>query len=209
MVAKPESRIEAAAQVNRLAHNLLAQAGNEALVNRVLVSARELADALEASPVRTRETDSDAAPQFMDQLLSTPGQSLIADGEAVSVFGDSPITGEYNPFSVGMVVRRDGDEAVGSVTLGPGWEGAPGRSHGGIVASLVDETMGCLLPILGTMAFTGKLNLTYRAPCPLGVPVELRASMSGRDGRKIYLTCIGTGPDGIFVESDAVFITVE
>lgn len=208
MSATSGSRIDAATQVNRLAHNLLARSGDERLVARISAAASELADALQDCPLRSRETDIDAAPQFMDQLLTSPGESIIADGQNVNVFGDSPVTGAYNPFSVGLAVRRDRDEAVGTVTLGPGWEGAPGRSHGGIVASLVDETMGCLLPIIGTMAFTGKLDLTYRAPCPLAVPIEFRARLQRRDGRKLYLECTGSGPDGVFVESVAVFISV-
>ena len=37
---------------------------------------------------------------------------------------------------------REGDVAVMEVTLGRAFEGAPGRAHGGIVAALLDETMG-------------------------------------------------------------------
>ena len=50
----------------------------------------------------------------------------------------------------------------------------------------VDETIGGLLPILGTMAFTGELTLRYRAPCPMGVPLEFRAWLVERDGRRFW-----------------------
>src|SRR3546814_9907849 len=50
-----------------------------------------------------------------------------------------------------------------------------GRSHGGVVASCVDETLGGLLPIIGEMAFTGELSLRYEGPCPMGVPLEFRS----------------------------------
>jgi hypothetical protein len=203
-----ESRIAAAASLNRLAHALLTHSGEEHKVAEIASLADRLAREIEAMPLRDRFKDTDAAPQFMEVLLNSPDASLVADGEQVDVFRDSPVSGPFNPLSIGMVIHRDGDEAVGVVTLGRGFEGAPDRSHGGIVAACVDEAMGCLLPIIGTMAFTGGLNLTYKAGCPIGVPIEFRASLVSRDGRKLNLKCVGTGPDGVFVESTAVFIAM-
>lgn len=212
MTAEPasaKSRIAAAENLNRLSHAVLANQSDEALMAKIAASVADFADALESNPRRDRLTDFDAAPQFMEQLLANAETSLIADSQKVDVFRDSPITGSFNPFNVGMVVSREGDEAVGTVVLKRGWEGAPDRSHGGVVASLVDEAMGCLLPILGVMAFTGSLNLSYKAPCPIGVPIEFRASLDHREGRKLYLNCTGSGPNGVFVESTAIFITIE
>ena len=65
-----------------------------------------------------------------------------------------------------------------------------------------------LLPIIGTFAFTGELTLRYLAPCPLGVPLEFRARLDGRDGRKLFISATGRGPDGDFVESTSTFIAV-
>ena len=80
---------------------------------------------------------------------------------------------------------RDGDDAVVRSTLGDAFEGAPGRAHGGMVAALFDEAMGFVLSIACTPAFTGRLTVTYRAPVPIGVPLEFRARLTGRDGRKL------------------------
>lgn len=207
--ATPKSRIEAATQLNRLSHALLARTSDAKLIAELASTARQLGNRLESNPLRDRTSDYDAAPQFMHALSAEPGGGLVADGEIVDAFADSPVTGRFNPFSMGLIVRRDGHQAVGSVTLERGWEGAPDRSHGGVVAALVDETMGCLLPILGAMAFTGELTLRYSAPCPLGVPIVFRAWSERREGRKFFLKCTGEGPGGMFVESTAVFITVE
>ena len=140
------------------------------------------------------------------------GESLsrvIEDGAFVDLFHDSPVSGSASPLSVGLRIRREGEQAIGTVTLAPGWEGAPGRSHGGIVAACVDETIGGLLPIIGTMAFTGHLGLDYTAPCPLGEPLEFRAWLERRDGRKLHITCTGTSPHGQFVKATSVFIAIE
>ena len=71
-------------------------------------------------------------------------------------------------------MRREGDEAVLTVTLGSAFEGAPGRAHGGVVATLIDEAMGMVLHIVGTPAFTGRLTVNYRAPTPLNEHLEDR-----------------------------------
>ena len=110
---------------------------------------------------------------------------------------------------MGLRVRRAGEDVIGIVTLEPGWEGAPGRAHGGVVAACVDETIGALLPVIGTMAFTASLKLEYRRPCPLGVELEFRARLVRREGRKLFIECVGTASEALFVESEALFIAVD
>src|SRR3546814_10573211 len=83
------------------------------------------------------------------------------------------------------------------------------RSHGGIVASCVDETLGGLLPVIGEMAFTGELSLRYEGPCPMGVPLEFRAWLDRREGRKLHLHCTGSADGAVFVRATALFITVD
>jgi hypothetical protein len=78
-----------------------------------------------------------------------------------------------------------------------------------VVAACVDETIGGLLPILGTMAFTGRLSLRYVAPCPMHVPIEFRARLDSREGRKLHISCTGTGPEGVFVTATSLFIAVD
>jgi hypothetical protein len=50
-----------------------------------------------------------------------------------------------------------------------------------MVAALFDEAMGFVLSINCTPAFTGRLTVTYRAPVPIGVPLEFRARLTSRD----------------------------
>ena len=68
------------------------------------------------------------------------------------------VAGPANPLSAGTRIHREGDEAVLRVTLDPGFEGLPGRAHGGIVASLFDEAMGQVLYMEGERGFTAWLR---------------------------------------------------
>jgi len=139
---------------------------------------------------------------------SWPGEPP-ADGGVMSHFPDCVVSGEANPMGVAIAVRREGDAAVARVVLGPAFEGAPGQSHGGVVAAVFDDVMGYQLSILRVPAFTGRLSVTYRAPTPIGVPLEFRARVEGRDERKLHLAASAYLEGGeLFAEAEATFVVV-
>ena len=203
------ARVAAAAAVSRLAHTLVSHRVDDETLALIAQGADELATRIGDERPRRRRRELNESPRFLRAIEEGDLGTLIDDGAFLDLFEDSPVSGSANPLSIGLRIRRDGDEAVGTVTIGPGFEGAPGRAHGGVGAACVDATVGGLLPVIGSMAFTGQLDLTYRAPCPLGVPIQFRARLKDRDGRKLYIRCEGHGPDGLFVESDSIFISVD
>lgn len=202
------ARIDAASVMRRLAHGLVGHRVDVSLLRRIAAAVEALAFEVESSPRRSRLDEMLASPRVAAAIETGSMSHLVEDGAFVDLFHDSPVSGSANPLSIGLRIRRDGDQSVGAVTLSDGWEGAPERGHGGVVAACVDETIGGLLPILGTMAFTGQLSLIYRAPCPLGVPLEYRAWLVGREGRRLRIAANGSGPDGVFVEATSLFIAV-
>ena len=202
------ARIDAALAMRRLAHAIVAHRVDIATLHRIADAADALAVEIENAPERSRLAEMLENPRFAKAMESGSLSTVIEDGAFVDLFHDSPVSGSANPLSIGLRVRRDGDDAVGAVVLDKGWQGAPGRGHGGVVAACIDETIGGLLPIIGTFAFTGELTLRYLAPCPLGEPLEFRARLDGRDDRKLFISATGRGPDGTFVESTSTFITV-
>jgi acyl-coenzyme A thioesterase PaaI-like protein len=87
------------------------------------------------------------------------------------------------------------------------YQGYPGHLHGGISAALLDEAAG--RTVLGATAFrffvTMKMDLRYRKPVPIGVPLVIRGELVKDRGRiaetrsAIYL------PDGsIAVEAEVL-----
>jgi hypothetical protein len=204
------ARIEAASALNRLSHALVGHRAAPDVLQRIASAADDLAARIEDEPVRERSMEIGASPQFLQAIVEPRPLSDVVDGGAfLDMFDDSPVSGSANPLSIGLRIRQDGDQAVGVVTLDRGWEGAPGRSHGGIVASCVDETFGGLLPVIGEMAFTGELSLRYEGPCPMGVPLEFRSWLERHEGRKLHLACTGSAEGTVFVRATALFITVD
>jgi len=203
------ARIDAATAIRRLSHAIVSHRADISTLRRIADAADQLASQIEAQPPRGRLDEMLASPRFAAALDGGSLSRVVEDGAFVDLLHDSPVSGSANPLGMGLRIRREADEAVGTIELAAGWEGAPGRGHGGVVAACVDETIGGLLPIIGTMAFTGELALRYRAPCPLATPLEFRAGLKRRDGRKLHIECTGVSPEGLFVEATALFIAVE
>ena len=128
-------------------------------------------------------------------------------GAQVEFDPGSFVGGELNPLSMGVRYYRDGDEAVGHVTLGRAFEGPPERAHGGAVCAIFDEVLGSVFRVTGTpSAFTGELSVRFEKPAPLDVPLEFRGRQVRAEGRRRHLEGEAHGPDGVFARATAIFI---
>lgn len=170
------ARARAATALRRFAHALHSRDADAALLDEVAHAADRVTERLEGVSLRSRDLD-----QLRGEMWADP----VPDGEVVEHFRDCFVSGVWNPMGIGIEVRRDGDEAVASVVLGAAYEGAPGRSHGGIVAAIFDDVLGYLLRFLKQPAFTGELTVRYLAPTPIHEPLEFRARVEQVEGRKI------------------------
>jgi acyl-coenzyme A thioesterase PaaI-like protein len=87
------------------------------------------------------------------------------------------------------------------------YQGYPGHLHGGIAAALLDETAG--RTVLGGTALrffvTMKMQLRYRKPVPVGVPLVIRGEMIRDRGRFVETRGAIHLPDGsIAVEAEVL-----
>ena len=195
-----DARICAATALRALSHAIIAHDVDLDVLDDIARSAEGLLGPVEAAPDRThpfRRVGSFAMP--------TPGEK---GDEPTHLFADSIVSGTANPMGMNATLWRDQGEAVMKVVLGPAHEGAPGRAHGGLVAALIDETMGLVLGIIQTPAFTGRLTVTYRAPTPLGVELTGTARVVEQKGRKISMTAEVHAGDTLIAEGEALFIAV-
>jgi len=70
-------------------------------------------------------------------------------------------------------------------TPGPEHQGYPDRMHGGIAYTLLDETVGRAGFIYGYWTFTGKFEVKYKKPIPLGQEITVVGEMIRDRGRAI------------------------
>ncbi len=196
-VGPSSARLAAATALRRLGHALVARQVPDDVLERIATRVDQLTDRLQAMAPRQRPAPTD---------LFT---GSAANGPSPSHFPDCVVTGAANPMGMDARVERRGREGVLTATLGAAFEGAPGRAHGGVVAALLDEAMGVVLSIVGTPAYTGRLTVTYRAPTPLQVPLEFRARLLERQGRKLHIAAEGRHGDTVIAEAKALFIAVD
>lgn len=108
------------------------------------------------------------------------------------------------------VTRKVDDEVHCRYTFTARHEGAPGIAHGGAVAALVDDVCGGLLFVVREPAVTRTLNVEYLRPVLVGVTYDLVARVDRRDGRKLFVTCEGTDPDGrLTFRGGGLFLVVD
>ena len=123
-----------------------------------------------------------------------------------SCFGCGP-EAEYG---LHLVCRLDGETLRTSYTFSDKHEGAPGIVHGGAVAALVDDVCGFSLFVIQKPAVTRKLEVEYLRPVLVGVEYDVAAQVERTERRKIYVSCVGTSPDGSpAFRGEALFVIVD
>jgi len=90
-------------------------------------------------------------------------------------------------------------------------QGAPGLAHGGVLSTAFDETMSALNWLLYRPAVTGRLEVDFRRPVPVGTDLYVVANVDGVSGRKIFTRAegrLGSVDGAVAVRAAAVFIAV-
>jgi len=196
-----EARARLGAAYRRLAHAIAGHRIDPDTADATTKRLDELVDELAAGRPRDRVTE---------RPTGDWGPAPVSGARMYS-FDERPVSGRSAPLGFDVEVYRDGDEAVGRLTLGSAHEGAPARSHGGIVSALFDDLFGFVLTIEQQPAFTGELTIRYEAPTPIHEPLEMRVRLTERDGRKLRmegeLTVRSTGR--ITARGRAVFVAID
>ena len=94
--------------------------------------------------------------------------------------------GKENPsgLKIPFVVDRKKKVIRGEFTPGPEYQGYQGVTHGGIIATLLDEAMVRLAFDLGLYAVTAWMEVRYLAPLVIGEKVHVSAIIL-KEGRKL------------------------
>ena len=94
-----------------------------------------------------------------------------AGGRGVNCFA----CGEKNDRGLHMEFRREGDRAICEYTPCDYQQGYPGRMHGGIVATLIDEAMGWAVYGARQWGATARLSVRFRRPVRLDETLRIEA----------------------------------
>lgn len=110
-----------------------------------------------------------------------------------------------------QVVAGEGLTVTGRFRVTEHHQGAPGLAHGGIVGLAMDEVLGGLGWLLRTPMVTGRLQVEYVRPVPVGIDLALYAQVDGIDGRRIFSQArahAGSDDGQLLARAFAVFVSV-
>ncbi len=196
-----ELRAHAGKAIRDLGHAFVGHEAPHELLGELTATVDALSSRLTDQPPRAHDLDAHA-----ERWGEALPQGLIP-----RAYGDRPVSGPASPWGLDLDVHRHGDEIDARLTLRAAHEGAPGRSHGGVVAALFDDVFGFVLGVIGHPAFTGGLSIRYVRATPLHRPLSCRARATGREGRKIHVTgeLVDLEADEITARATALFIAVD
>jgi len=115
----------------------------------------------------------------------------------------------------GIGLRIDGFEiADGELSARfsprPQFAGFAGMLHGGIVATLLDETLAWTAMLIEhTYVVTASLELKYRKPAPVGVAYESRGRVVERRGKRMRLAGEAYTAGRLIASAQGLFLATE
>ncbi len=131
------------------------------------------------------------------------------DPEWAAAFDHSPFIGLANPLSPPVELEYSGDRVIARVTFGAAYEGPPGCVHGGYVAATFDEVLGAAQSLSGDQGMTAHLEIDYRRPTPLGVPLVMEGWLDRSEGRKIWAKAELRADGELTAEGEGLFIAFD
>ena len=91
----------------------------------------------------------------------------------------------------------------------PEHQGYPGHLHGGIISTLLDETMGRVLATQDVWALTGRLEIKFRKPVPLDQELTIVGELARSRSRAYEARGEIQLPDGtILIEGSGMYIRI-
>lgn len=114
--------------------------------------------------------------------------------------------GEHNPIGLRLKFEFRGDDYVAHFRVRPEHGGYAGILHGGIMATLLDESMSRLLWVEGYRVLTGRLTVQYRAPVAIGSEIEVRGRIESvrRGGRMVQTSASAMVGEQVVAEATAL-----
>jgi acyl-coenzyme A thioesterase PaaI-like protein len=119
------------------------------------------------------------------------------------------VCGARNRSGLGLVFHQEGEEVVAEFTADARYQGFPGVIHGGIVATLLDETLERIGTLEGRWLMTGRLEVRYRRVAPINRELRVSARLVSSRPRAL-VACAKLAPvdapEAIIAEAQGTFL---
>jgi acyl-coenzyme A thioesterase PaaI-like protein len=88
------------------------------------------------------------------------------------------VCGRENPIGLHVPFFVDGETVVAEFVPQPEHQGYPGVMHGGLVTTLLDETIGRAAFLRDMWAVTGRLEVRFRRSVPIGEKITITSRIT-------------------------------
>jgi len=96
------------------------------------------------------------------------------------------VCGRENPIGFHLHFFQDSDGCVyADYTAKEEHQGFPGVMHGGLISTLLDEILGRTAIANNIWCMTAHLDVRYKKPVPIGMPLKLKGEIVKQKGRLI------------------------
>ena len=118
--------------------------------------------------------------------------------------------GQANPGGLHLEFLLAPDHSVVCLpVVSDAFEGPYGYLHGGIIATLLDETMSKAVRARGFTAMTRHMEVDYLLPVPSGAPLRLEGRVTHNEGRKHWTEAkIMDAKGTVLAQGKGIFIEV-
>lgn len=115
--------------------------------------------------------------------------------------------GEKNPIGLHLAFNFDGEQIFTKKILPKEFEGYDGTAHGGIISTMLDETMCKFISAkYHEKSLTARLEVRFKAPTPINKEVKITAWQENQRKNIITMRSTVEIPDGtITAEATAKF----
>jgi uncharacterized protein (TIGR00369 family) len=119
------------------------------------------------------------------------------------------VCGRDNPIGLHLTFYVDGEQVKATFTPQAEHQGWPGVLHGGITSAILDETVGRSCFLVDMWAVTGRMEIRYRQPIPIGQQLTaigeiVRVRSRGLQARGEIRLADGT----VAAEAEATYIRI-
>ena len=119
------------------------------------------------------------------------------------------VCGRENPIGLHAEFFIEDDTVCLDLSPQEQHQGYPGVMHGGLVSTLLDETVGRSAFLHNKWVVTAKMELRYRKPVPIGQPIRVVGWTTRARGRILEARGEVRLEDGsVAVEAQAVYVEI-
>lgn len=117
--------------------------------------------------------------------------------------------GKDNPIGLKLTFEYTENQAISYYNISKNFQGYEGITHGGIIATLLDEAMAKIILFKGMEAVTGELAIKYRRAVPTEKDIKVIGEIVQEKSRTVK-TCARIEFDGqLCVEAQATFVKIK